>query len=124
MALDAEELEFERELADKRHNEIVDVLKAIKIPEQKDSTKFIVNLEDAIRKLSDKVSKIEQPNIVTEKTTINQTEVVNSLNEMIKEFKSLKDSLTEKKSPKEWEFNVVRNNFGFIQSVTAKQIEP
>jgi len=77
MALDAEELEFERELADKRHNEIVDVLKAIKIPEQKDSTKFIVNLEDAIRKLSDKVSKIEQPNIVTEKTTINQTEVVN-----------------------------------------------
>lgn len=114
---------FKEKLMHKRHREIVDALKSIKVPEQKDNSELIVKFNSAIAELTDKLSKLESPKIVTEKTTINQTEVVNSLKELIKEMKSLKPLLTKEESPKEWVFTVNRNFGGFIQSVTAKQIE-
>lgn len=122
MGLDAEEIEFERELAQKNHNELLDVLRKIKIPEPKDNSDIVRAFESNIKILADKIANIHPPKIVTEKTVINQTEVVNSLKEMIKEIKSLKESLSKKETPKQMEFNVVRNNFGFIQSVIVKQV--
>ncbi len=113
---------FERKLMEKRHKELVATLKSIKIPEPKDDSELIKNVTKAISDLTIKLSKLESPKIVTEKTTINQTEVVNSLKELIKEMKLVKESLTKVESPKQWEFTVNRNFGGFIQSVTAKQI--
>ena len=83
-----EELEFDRALAEKRHEELIGALRGIKFPESKDHSKHFESLEKVVAKLADKIELIKQPNIVTEKTTINQTEVVNSLKEMIKEIKS------------------------------------
>lgn len=117
-----EELEFDRALAEKRHEELIGALRNIKFPEPKDHSKHFEGLEKVILNLADKIELIKQPKVVTEKTTINQTEVVNSLKEMIKEFKSLKEVLNKKETPKQMEFNVVRNNFGFIQSVIVKQV--
>lgn len=114
---------FERKLMDKRHKELVTSIKSIKFPEAKDNTELYTKINSAITELTTKLSKLESPKIVTEKTTINQTEVVNSLKELIKEMKSLKESLTKVEAPKEWVFTVNRNFGGFIQSVTAKQTE-
>ncbi len=114
---------FERKLMEKRHKELVSSIKAIKFPEAKDNSELINKFNSVITDLATKLSKLESPKIVTEKTTINQTEVVNSLKELINEMKLLKDSLTKTESPKQWEFTVNRNFGGFIQSVTAKQIE-
>ena len=115
---------FEREVAAKRHKDLLSAVKSIKIPEAKDNSELLNKFNSVIADLTTKLSKLESPTIVTEKTTINQTEVVNSLKELIKEMKSLKESLTKVEAPKEWVFTVNRNFGGFIQSVTAKQVEP
>jgi hypothetical protein len=67
-----EELEFDRALAEKRHEELISALRNIKFPEAKDHSKHFEGLEKVILNLADKIELIKQPKVVTEKTTINQ----------------------------------------------------
>lgn len=116
--------EFAKAKADKHHKEmmetmykVVDAVKSIKIPE--DNFKVLTSLETAITKLSTKIN--EKSLISSEKTEDKkedkiQKEIVDLLVKLTNTVKELNKPI-EEKEPKEWEFKVIRNQHGFIQSV-------
>jgi len=119
--------EFEKERAKKHHKEMLDAIKAIKIPQSRDIQPTIVRLDQSIATLTQKLAAMQQPKITVQKTEISQKEVVNSLNELITEIKELRGVIQDDKRVvdergKEWQFDVVRNQVGFIQSVTVKEV--
>mgnify|MGYP006344209833 CR=1 FL=1 len=107
--------EFELILMKNHHKEMINAVKGIKLPEAKDNSELINKLESAIKLLTVKLDTLQSPKITVEKTEINQKEVVNLLQDLIKEVKALK--VTEVKEKKDWTFNVIRDINGNIQSV-------
>ena len=116
-----EDKEFEMEMMQKHHDDMVSTIKSIKFPEQKDNSAIILKLELAVEKLSAKLDVIKQPKITVEKTEINQTEVVSLLKDLIKEIKALKDNEAKEKK-KEFSVDVYRNPMGYIQSANIKEV--
>jgi hypothetical protein len=112
--------EFNRAMMKKHHSEMVSAIRDIHIPEPKDNSALISKLDKTISELTKKMESLKTPNIVLPKQENNQKEIVNLLKELIKETKNLKAEIKTEEEPKEWEFTVIRNNFGFIQSVKAK----
>lgn len=111
--------EFNRIVAERKHKEMLSAISNIKIPESKDNSELIVKLEGAIKLLTGKLDVLQSPKITVEKTEINQKEVVNLLQDLIKEVKALK--VAEVKEKKDWTFDVIRDINGNIQSVKVKQ---
>jgi len=78
-------------------------------------------LNSAVELLTKKLEVLQSPKITVQKTEINQKEVVNLLQELINEIKALKAQESKEEEKKQWTFDVIRDNNGYIQSVTAKQ---
>lgn len=107
--------DFNREMMKKHHGEMISAIRDIRIPEPKDNSFIISQLDKTLASLTKKLEVLQTPNITLPKQENNQKEVVNLLTDLIKEVKNIK--LEEK--PKEWEFKINRNQYGFITSVTA-----
>lgn len=129
--------QFDRLLAEERHNEMVAVLTRIveSIPKV-DNSDVVNSIEKYSGQVADSISKIDIPaaQITVEKseTVIDQEPVVNSIKAMqAKVFDgliSLKEAVEKPMVEKEkvmavWTFDVLRDKEGFIISVNAKQIK-
>ena len=115
--------EYARNLRSKRLKDLLAAVKSIKLPEAKqvDLSPIITKIEQLTNAFLEKTNEIGNPKVVVQKSEINQTEIVNSLSELIKEIKDLKSSMNKPSKQKNWVFDVVRNSQGFIQSVNVKQ---
>lgn len=117
----------------KRHSEMLSVLKDVSNALKENKSKSI---EDLLSKNNELIGKFIfglsnlKPAITN---NLNQDEVVKALSVLSKEMKGELVKLQkviiesekedEKEIMKEWTFDVVRNNYGYIQKINAKQIK-
>ena len=126
---------FEQALADRRHKELLSVLKGLanampKIPENKSDEEVkraIDNQTEVIKGFVNvlKTLKQEKSDVNVER---NDNKVVNSVDIMAKSILGglvdLKKSIDIPEVPKEYEFTIIRNRWSdLIDKVVAKQIK-
>lgn len=116
--------EFEALLADKRHKEMLQVLKKVadavdRSGENGNLASVLQQNTDAIREFSAAVEKIKEntPNDNPQlgKMCDNLANLANNMKESIGGIKVIAEQ-----KPQQWEFEIKRNPNGFIQSVIAK----
>jgi len=116
--------EYQIELMEKHHKEMINAIRSIKFPESKDNSDIVNKLNSLCDILCKKLDNLPQPKVTVEKTEVNQSEVIGILKNLVMEIKSLnKEEKKEdnREEKKRFSFDIVRDNFGNIQSVIAKQ---
>lgn len=116
--------EYQIELMEKHHKEMVSAIRNIKFPEPKDESAILVKLNSSIELMVKKLEVLQSPKITVEKTEVNQKEVVDLLKNLIASVDKLSQQEVKevKDEKKEFSFSIVRDDFGNIKSVKAKQI--
>ncbi|MFA7287680.1 MAG: hypothetical protein WC055_02270 [Melioribacteraceae bacterium] len=120
--MDEEEVtpeEFQIEMMESHHKEMIAAIRSIKFPEQKDSSPVLQKLNSSIDSMISKLNALQSPTVNVEKT--DQTEVTNLLKELISSVNKLGEK-EEKPEKKEFIFDIVRDGLGNIKSVKAKQV--
>jgi len=98
-----EDMEFNLLLNEKRHKELIEVLKKILL--KLETTSVSKAIEVSINKLLDNTAKTDIPSSIT---AIGKVIV-----DKLEELKTTRN--------KEWKFKIERNDLGYISSVIAKQ---
>ena len=124
MAHELTDEEFEAVLADKRHKELLQVLKGVTTAVEKNGSNndllvFLQQNAEAVKDLSLAVSEIKNVPAASGDGMDRVYGVLNSLIDNMKQQLSGIRVVAEQK-PQQWEFEIQRNINGFIQSVTAK----
>lgn len=116
--------EYQIELMEKHHKEMVSAIRNIKFPEPKDESAILAKLNSSIELMVKKLEVLQSPKITVEKTEVNQKEVVDLLKNLIASVDKLSQQEVKevKDEKKEFSFSIVRDDFGNIKSVKAKQI--
>lgn len=123
-----EEIEFDRELAKKRHAEIAKTLQSISAAlNRKGDDNISAELEKQCQKIeafSEVIRNLPKPQ--SPQININQDQVINSIQtigkDILKGLSDLQLAIAKPKEKTEWIFEVKRHSHSdLIQSVTAKQ---
>lgn len=113
---------FSKELAKKRHAELLEAFRGIKLPETKDYSDMLKRLENAISGLGDLIKAIPAPNVNVQKTDFDNSAVVKAIESLSAEMCNLHETLLKSPAKKEYNFEIIRNLNGFIQSVNVKEV--
>ena len=121
-----EDVEFEKLLEDRRHEELKNALIDIStILENKNDMGIIDAIEKQVSAFLSAIKKLPAPEVNVE---VNQKEISTSVAKMsaeiVKSLIDLKQEIEVLNSPKEWEFRVRRDDSTHsITSVIAKQLK-
>ena len=116
--VDDDDKDFYLKLEEKRHKEILNSLSSlIKVIQNDDALKTVVHQQEAaVKKIVDTIGKLPAPEVIVE-----NKEVINSLDEVVKSLQQLKD-VVNKNAVREWEFDIVRKSSGYIEKIKVKAI--
>lgn len=106
------DLEFQQELENKRHDELLSVLTAIfkKLQSQNGNDKAMAMLSEELKIIGDNIEKSLGPN----------TSAVKDIKKLSTAWAKVIDKINPKAEPiKNWTFEVNRNKDGFIKSIEA-----
>lgn len=119
--------EMAKILADNRHKELLSAIRRMQtsIGEIKvtDDIRAVINLNSNVAtiltQIADHLSNIQTP-IPSPSVTINQQEVVSAIRELSQQMTTALQQPLVDPPVREWEFEIIRDNFMRISSVKAK----
>jgi DNA-binding Lrp family transcriptional regulator len=127
--MELKDWEFEKLLLEEQHKKMLAAIKEVaKVLDKHekssaDVARLITSNEKLMESFLNKLKEITTPNVaLNPNINVNQDAVVAEIGKMTKELcEKLDKPVSAEPTVKEWQFTVVRNQGGTIQSITAKQ---